>query len=151
MKRPNEETLNAAFNAANERRPTLKSLGLFAYSDAPPMVCGSGIGAFSWFDTKLDMINFVAESLAWWHPAPSYMEPDEIATGVKAIMEEVDPTTADLEQLRSGLNEFMRNMWQMRWPTRSRSYVNRLMNSRQRSARGSSGHRGEDQPGYADY
>jgi len=30
-------------------------------------------------------------------------------------MEEVDPAIADLEQLRSELNEFMRNMWQIRW------------------------------------
>ncbi len=30
-------------------------------------------------------------------------------------MDEVDPASANMEQLRSDLNEFMRNMWQIRW------------------------------------
>lgn len=115
MKCPDQNQLSQALNEAHEKLPEKDSWGLFAYSDAPPVICGSGIGAFSWFDSRIDMIEFVAENLAWWHPAPSSMEPMEIATGVKAILKETDPTIADLEQLRSDLNEFMQNMWQIEW------------------------------------
>lgn len=85
---------------------------MFSYSDAPSMICGSGIGSFQWFPTEADLVAFIRDYMAWWHPAPSSMEPDEIAAEVQAI---VDAESADLEKMVASLNESMRNMWQIDW------------------------------------
>ena len=109
---PTQHQLNKAFNKAHNLDPTPECWGMFAYSDAPPVVCGSGLGSFQWFPTEADLITFIREYLAWWHPAPSTMEPDEIAAEVQAI---VDAESADLEKMVASLNNFMRNMWQIEW------------------------------------
>ena len=112
---PTQNQLNEALNKAHQLAPTPETWGMFSYSDAPPLVCASGIGSFHWFATKADLISFIRDYLAWWHPAPSSLEPDEIAAEVQAI---VDAESADLEKMVSHLNESMRNMWQIEWTGR---------------------------------
>ena len=109
---PTQDQLNEALNKAHELDPTPECWGMFSYSDAPPMVCGSGIGCFHWFATKADLISFIRDYMAWWHPAPSSLEPDEIAAEVQAI---VDAESADLAKMIDRLNEFARNLWQIDW------------------------------------
>ncbi|MHB8968822.1 MAG: hypothetical protein ACYC3X_02585 [Pirellulaceae bacterium] len=112
---PSPEQLEKAFAASQELNPTPGSWGLFVYSDAPPNVCGAGFGSFHWFRTRSQMLRFVRDFLAWWHPGPSSLEPDDIALRVKTIFDSVDIQDADLGALRKRLNAFMRGLWHIKW------------------------------------
>ena len=109
---PPQDEFDAAFSYSHDLDPTPQCWGLFAYSDAPPPVCGSGIGSFHWFPTEAELVAFIRNYLAWWHPAPSSMEPEHIAAEVQAI---VDAESAHLPTTVDRLNEFMRNMWHIEW------------------------------------
>lgn len=109
---PSQEVWDHAFTASNRFVPTADCWGLFAYSDAPPPVCGSGIGSFHWLPSRPELIEFVRNSMAWWNPAPSSMQPAEIAAAVQAI---VEAESGDLDTMIDRLNDSMRNMWQIDW------------------------------------
>ena len=109
MSTPTDAELQQAFSESHDLAPSFTSWGLYAYSDAPPVMCGSGTGSFLWFGGETEMLRFVREYLAWWHPAPSSMTAEEIAEGVQRIVDE------SAGKLREGLNDFMRNMWQIEW------------------------------------
>ncbi len=109
---PTQDQWDSAFSQSHELDPTSDCWGLFAYSDAPPPVCGSGLGSFHWFRTQAELVAFIRDYLAWWNPAPSSMEPEDIAAQVQAI---VDAESADLEKMVERLNEFARNLWQIDW------------------------------------
>jgi hypothetical protein len=111
MTGPSQEEWDKAFEQSHECEPSAVSWGLFAYSDAPPPVCGSGCGSFHWFATKEAMLEFVQDYMAWWNPAPSSMEPEDIAKMVQEIVAAED----DTERLRGKLNHVMLNMWQIEW------------------------------------
>ena len=49
-----------AFEKSFEREPTSYSWGFFAYDDAPGAV-GGGPGNFSWFDSKQELVSFLAK------------------------------------------------------------------------------------------
>lgn len=89
--------------------------GLFAYSDAPAPICGSGIGMFHWFQTKTEILEFVPDYMAWYHPSPSSMSAEQIADTGQSVVAGFDASHGDLEQLRGDLNQFMQNMWQIDW------------------------------------
>lgn len=109
---PTQEQLDETFSKSHELDPTPECWGMFAYSDAPPVVCGSGVGSFHWFPTKSELVSFIRDYLAWWNPAPSSMKPEEIAAAVHSV---VDGDSADLPKMIDSLNEIMRNMWQIEW------------------------------------
>jgi hypothetical protein len=109
---PSQEVWDHAFTASNELKATADCWSLFAYSDAPPPICTSGLGSFHWFQNKDGLIEFIRNCMAWWEPAPSSMQPAEIAGRVQAI---VEAESGDLSAMISRLNESMRNMWQIDW------------------------------------
>ena len=113
MTRPDVDVIHAAFEEATSRALTDESCGLFCFSDAPGPFCGSGAGAFYWFETRQQMLAFIHDILAWWHPAPSSAKPAEIAAAVQEIMR--NQGEDDLEALRTHLNAPMRRMWQISW------------------------------------
>jgi hypothetical protein len=109
---PPQDGWDAAFSQSLDLDPTPECWGIFAYSDAPPPVCGSGMGSFHWFQTEGELISFIRGYLAWWTPAPSSMKPEDIAAEVQAI---VDAESGELTTMVDRLNEFMRNMWCIGW------------------------------------
>jgi hypothetical protein len=109
---PTPEQFDEAFAKSHELDPAADCWGMFAYSDAPPNVCGSGLGSFQWFSTESDMVAFIRDYMAWWNPAPSSMTAEEIAKQVQAI---VAAGSDDLARLRDDLNYAMRNMWHIEW------------------------------------
>ena len=109
---PTEDEWDEAFSKSNQLDATPECWGMFAYSDAPPNVCGSGLGSFQWFPTETELVAFIRDYMAWWNPAPSSMEPEEIAAEVQSI---VDSESADLTKMVDRLNDFMRNMWRIDW------------------------------------
>jgi hypothetical protein len=109
---PSQEVWDHAFTTTNELEPTPACWGIFAYSDAPPPVCTSGMGSFHWFQTRAELIEFICNCMAWWNPAPSTMQPADIAAQVQAIAK---ADSDDLDTMVGRLNESMRNMWQIDW------------------------------------
>ena len=109
---PTQGKWEQAFSQSHDLDPTSKCWGLFAVSDAPPPVCGSGMGSFHWFQTEAELVSFIRDYLAWWNPAPSTMKREEIAATVQAI---VAAESADLKEMVDCLNDFMRNMWYIEW------------------------------------
>jgi hypothetical protein len=109
---PTREQFDKAFSKSHDLDPAPDSWGMFAYSDAPPNICGSGLGSFQWFPAKAEMLHFVRDYMSWWNPAPSSMTPEEIAEQVQSI---VEAGSDALAKLRDDLNESMRNMWHIEW------------------------------------
>ena len=56
---PTQHQLNEAFSNSHDLAPMPECWGTFPDSDAPPMVCGSGIGSFQWFPTEVALISFI--------------------------------------------------------------------------------------------
>ena len=113
MNRPlTQDEWDETFSRPHELDPTQECWGLFAYWDAPPPVCGSGMGSFHWFRTEGELVAFIRDYTAWWNPAPSSMEPEGIAAEVQAI---VDTESGDLSKMTERPNDFMRNMWCIVW------------------------------------
>lgn len=113
MKKPADSQLSRAFSAAAKPRRSKRAWGLYVYSDAPPIICGSGKGHFLWFPTRRAMADFVRLYLAWFHPGPSSMEESDIAAEVQRIVQ--SHREDQLEEMRCALNEFMRCLWQIEW------------------------------------
>ena len=57
-----EEEADNAFAAAADHSPKSTSWGFFSYLDVPPAFCGSGVGGFSWFASKEEMLDFLEEA-----------------------------------------------------------------------------------------
>jgi len=115
MERPTEQKMQVAFESACDPQPEPSGWLFYGHSDAPPVMCGAGMGALYWFESSKRMVKFVEDYLAWWHPAPSSMKEEQIAAEVKRIIAEGRKEKIDGETLRTRLNEFMRNMWQIAW------------------------------------
>jgi hypothetical protein len=109
---PSQEVCDHTITASNEFELTPECWGLFAYSDAPPPVCTSGMGSFHWFQSRAELIEFIRTCMAWWNPPPGSMQPAEIAAVVREI---VEAEAVDLEALVARLYESMRNMWRTDW------------------------------------
>jgi hypothetical protein len=124
---PTQDQWDEAFSKSHELDPSPDCWGLYAYSDAPPPVCGSGLGSFHWFRTQAELVSFVRDYLAWWNPAPSSMEPEEIAVEVLAI---VDAESGDVPTMVDRLSEFMGNMWHIEWCGQFRGFCQGRMSSR---------------------
>ena len=115
-KQPSNEEMQAGFGPVQVVRTREDAWVFFGYSDAPPVICGSGIGAFHWFDGRSELLDFLFEFFAWYHPAPSSMEPEAIAEAVQDVITEFRAGGGrDLEGLRDELNDVMRHMWQIAW------------------------------------
>jgi hypothetical protein len=112
---PTQEQRDEAFLGSQGRDPTPECWGMYVYSDAPPNVCGSGLGSFHWFSTVDDLLSFIREYMAWWHPAPSSMEPEEVAEEVQSIVDRWDPQVSGISELQDQLNAAMKNMWHIQW------------------------------------
>ena len=54
------EESNARLNESAQRDPRACPWGLFAWGDAPP-ACGGGVGAFQWFATLEELMEFITD------------------------------------------------------------------------------------------
>jgi hypothetical protein len=70
------------------------------------------MGSFHWFQAQAELIEFIRNCMAWWNPAPSSMQPAEIAKQVQGI---VEAEAGDLTVMITRLNESMSNNWQIDW------------------------------------
>ena len=113
--KPTKAELESAYSEALTPRSTAEAWVFYVYSDAPPMICGSGMGAFHWFQDREAMFDFVGRVLSWWQPGPSSDDETEIANGVREIISTVSSGSNSAEALRVALNDHMRHLWQIPW------------------------------------
>jgi len=106
-----EEEADNAFAIASEHSPKSSSWGFFSYLDVPPAFCGSGMGGFSWFATKEEMLDFLEEA----YPC-STRKDDEDKEAVCALVKEKRMLTSDDHMaVMELLNEELGGHLQMEW------------------------------------
>ena len=115
MNQPTDKQMQSAFDVACTPKPSRSNWLFFGYSDVAPMVCGSGTGAYHWFESSKEMVKFIEEYFCWYHPGPSGSAPEQIAAEVQRIIRQGREDKIDGEELRTRLNDYMRNMWQIAW------------------------------------
>ena len=108
----NQEQAGAAFTHAAERTPSPQDWGFYAYGDAPSAI-GGGVGAFCWFGTQVEMLEFIAEHLAFVSPGPTDSDSEAVAFRVRSIISQAHE--APPEELRTNLNEALRQYSQIDW------------------------------------
>jgi hypothetical protein len=90
--------------------------GLFAYGDAPPAI-GGGFGAFQWFSTQVEMLDFVKRHLTFLNPGLSGIDPGRVAREVQELVDSLgqSPSAEVLETARLRLNHILKTFSQTEW------------------------------------
>lgn len=116
-KRPTSTQMKQAIEPALSHKPESESWGLYSYSDLPPCMCGSGMGAFFWFATKAEMLHFMREYHAWMSIDFSAADPAAFVAQVQAAVDSVgpDPDEERLALLQRHLNKLAKHLWQIEW------------------------------------
>ncbi len=109
-----EEAANARWSDDALRQPKSSSWGMYSYGDAPPAI-GGGMGAFTWFDSRTALLNFVAEVLPFSPPGPGNSDPLTIAAKVQDVLSGVSTGVLHLEKALSELNVILRSYSQIEW------------------------------------
>jgi hypothetical protein len=88
--------------------------GFFSYGDAPPAI-GGGIGMFTWFPDRKSMLDFIANTLPYFPPGQSDLNPDEIAGNTATVVEKLRlGTISDLDGIKE-LNGVLVTCSQLEW------------------------------------
>jgi hypothetical protein len=88
--------------------------GFFSYGDAPPAI-GGGNGMFTWFPDRNTMLEFIANTLPYFPPGQSDLDPDEIAGNTATVVEKLRlGTISDLDGIIE-LNEVLVTCSQLNW------------------------------------
>jgi hypothetical protein len=88
--------------------------GFFSYGDAPPAI-GGGNGMFTWFPDRNTMLDFIANTLPYFPPGQSDLDPDEIAGNTATVVEKLRlGTISDLDGIKK-LNEVLVTCSQLNW------------------------------------
>jgi hypothetical protein len=100
---------------AHERAPAKTSWGFFSYDDAPAGI-GGGCGAFLWFDSHPEMVDFIGTYLPFRSAGASRRSPTEVATRVKGILAEMclNPD-GNSEGVRTRLNDLLKGYTNLVW------------------------------------
>ncbi len=126
---PNHAELEQAFENSFEKEPASYSWGFFAYDDAPG-AAGGGAGNFSWFDSKQELVSFLAKFPLLAHSAETidtdrFVEAKNFLASVapdnfdQKAVDELNKINAGVEQIQwfgqlddllSGESEFVKGM-----------------------------------------
>ncbi|MDR3613211.1 MAG: hypothetical protein P4L53_06575 [Candidatus Obscuribacterales bacterium] len=108
---PNHAELEQAFEKSFEKEPASYSWGFFAYDDSPDTI-GGGSGNFSWFDSKEELVNFLAKFPLLAHSLDTL--DTERFTKAKNFVESV--TSDDFDQKAvDELNKINAGVEQIQW------------------------------------
>lgn len=113
-----EEKLGAEAQLVGERAlthtPTEDAWGIESYGDAPGGI-GGGEGAFLWFDTQGELLDFTGRLLPFFAPGSGPLGPIEVAQKSASIIEQVQNGELSMDEAMGPLNRALRNFSQIRW------------------------------------
>ena len=109
-----QEQAKQALQEAYERLPTEHPWGYFHFMDGPP-AAGGGAGCFAWFDTRDEMLLFIAQHQVWIAPGPEGIDPVEKVGQVENIIDELLSDKIDLEAARIEINNLLKGFSQIEW------------------------------------
>jgi hypothetical protein len=109
-----QEQAKQALQEAYERLPTEHPWGYFHYMDGPP-AAGGGVGCFAWFDTRDEMLLFIARHQVWLAPGPEGVDPIEKAAQVEKIIDDLLADNIDMDTARISINEVLKSFSQFEW------------------------------------
>lgn len=107
------EEAEQASRDANERIPNSSTWGIFTLG--VPAAIGSSVGVFLWFETRNDLLAFVAEDLCFAPHGLAGSDPFEITDKVREVIVRVRTDEMDGEEGRIEVNEILRNFSQIEW------------------------------------
>ena len=88
--------------------------GFFSYGDAPASI-GGGVGMFTWFPDRASMLAFIEETLPYYPPGRSNLDPDEIATETASVVEKLRIGTVTDHSGIQHLNKVLKTCSQFNW------------------------------------
>lgn len=89
------------------------SWGFYAYNDAPPIFCGSGLGGFAWFDTQDEVLDFIESAIPF--TAPTTYDLAELVADVRAVIQPYRHGTIDLALTVHMLNALLNRHTRFKW------------------------------------
>jgi hypothetical protein len=104
----------AAATAAWDENPAPRDWGLFSVSDAPAGI-GGGVGAFLWFDSESDVLNFIEAHIAFHSPGPITVDVEALLLKVGAIVDKFKAHEIDYSAARLQLNSALEHFSQIQW------------------------------------
>jgi hypothetical protein len=108
---PNHAELEQAFEISFEKEPASYSWGFFAYDDAPGAI-GGGAGNFSWFDSKQELVSFLAKFPLLVHSSDTL--DTERFVEAKKFLASVTPDNFDQKSVDE-LNKINAGVEQIQW------------------------------------
>ncbi len=106
-----EEEADNAFAAAADHSPKSTSWGFFSYLDVPPAFCGSGVGGFSWFASKEELLDFLEEA----YPCSTRMDDEDKEAVCGQVREKRLLTSDDAMAVMELLNKELAGHLHMEW------------------------------------
>lgn len=109
-----EKVAQELAEAAHERRPDSQSWGLYSYGDGPP-AAGGGVGAFFWFSSEAELLDFIALHLLFSAPGPSSVPVEPRLVDVGEIIDKLRKGELEKEPARLALNNSLKRFSQIEW------------------------------------
>jgi hypothetical protein len=103
-----------AAEAAYESGPSLTKWGMFYYGDAPAAI-GGGVGAFIWFESERDLLDFIETHLPFSPPGPTSCDVEPVLSRVHEILDRLRNHKADRDTARLELNDALKRFSQINW------------------------------------
>lgn len=103
-----------ACNMAGKMKPRPASWGVFCYGDASPAI-GGGLGGFFWFKTRLTMLRFIGQHLAYIDSGIEDFDYALAQKRVETILAQHGRKNDDVEKIRRGINRILKGHTQIAW------------------------------------
>lgn len=88
--------------------------GFFCYGDAPAAI-GGGVGMFTWFRNRNDMLDFIETTLPYYPPGPYSSDVEAAAADTTAVVEKMRTNALSVEEGMEALNEVLEGFSQFTW------------------------------------
>ena len=94
--------------------PEEMTWGFYCYGDAPPAL-GGGVGMFTWFPDRLNMLEFIATTLPFSPAGRSDLDWESVASLTKSVIDEMKSGIVDDSTGVQRLNNVLTTFSQIEW------------------------------------
>lgn len=109
-----EAQAQAIFAEAAERKAKKTDWGFYSYGDGPP-AAGGGVGGFSWFASRREMLEAVRAHLVYFCPGPDTKDPATVAKEVATAVKGMGSSASGREAARNRANAALKGFAQIEW------------------------------------